>query len=93
MIAILKGIWLWQEAAHWRSWVTHTGVAVLYVLLLWPVLGWTAACVASVFAFLVREVEQAVHMAFASGQQPWLDRVMDVAAPIVGLGFLSWLLI
>ena len=89
---VLMRIWVWQEGADWRSWVTHTVVAILYAILLTPLMGWTAGCVASVFAFVVREAEQAVHTAFAAGKQPWLDRVMDVLAPALGLGLLSQLL-
>jgi len=92
MIAFLRRLWVWQEVADWRSWLTHTGIALLFAALLTPLIGWTAACVASVFAFLVREAEQAVHTAFAVGKQPWLDRAMDVLAPAAGLGLVSWLL-
>lgn len=92
MIALLKKIWAWQAQANWRTWVTHTGIAFLYAGLLTPVLGWSSACVAVVFSFLVREGEQALLTALASGKQPWLDRACDVLAPAIGLGLASWLL-
>jgi hypothetical protein len=92
MIAFLRRIWVWQEVADWRSWITHTAIALLAAALLTPLIGWTAACVAVVFFYLMREAEQAVHTAFVAGKQPWLDRAMDVLAPALGLGLISWLL-
>lgn len=92
MIPFLRRIWAWQTGADWRTWVTHTGIAFVYAGLLTPLLGWSGACVATVFSFLVREGEQALLTALGSGKQPWLDRTMDVLAPAVSLGLVSWLL-
>lgn len=90
MIEMLRKVWAWQERGDWRSWATHSGVAVLYALLLTSLIGWRAACIATVFTFLVREAEQAVHTAFAGLPQHWGDRAMDILAPAIVLGVLSW---
>lgn len=68
-------IWLWQEKADWRSWITHAVAAVPLALLFGDY--------ATSLIYLFREVLH-IEMYVDHGEQPhYLDHVMDFVAPYV----------
>lgn len=70
-------VWLWANATDPRTWALHALIAVL-VAFAWS---WQVA----LGFYLLREVEQVIHLLAKRERLHPLDHLMDVAAPAAAL--------
>lgn len=82
LIRLLSVLNNWANRADWHTWVLHGLIAI-------P-LAWVFGPMAAVAIYIVRELEQYAHELIEHKPPKYVDHIMDVLGPIVGVLGVKW---